>query len=244
MRGLLRRRTAAGGQIPPAPVEQRPLIALVEIEPAEYVDARTEARNLCRNLGLDVENEHWDKASIGDFVRLAYAQGYVACETRLASPDIADVIAQALDDPGSVLERTSTSESVPRWSVRAVQQVVAYGMPRDIHHPAETLEENRIVSQRTVWKYTVAVDPLSAMGTQVVQIPEGARFLHCEAQHSREIGLWYEVPDPATKPPTEQHGFQIFGTGNGLIGDHLKYVGTALFGDGGLVLHVYEVIYP
>lgn len=33
-------------------------------------------------------------------------------------------------------------------------------------------------------------------------------------------------------------------TGNGLIGDHLTYVGTALFGDGGLVLHVYEVIYP
>lgn len=128
--GFIPFRRASGGEIPPTPTEPRIAVALVEIEPAEYVDARTEARNLCRNLGLDVENEHWDKASIGDFVRLAYAQGYVACETRLASADVADVIAQAIDDPGSVLERTNTSESVPRWSVRAVQQVVAYGMPK------------------------------------------------------------------------------------------------------------------
>lgn len=123
-------RRAAGGELTAPPIDQNQLVALVEIEPAEYVDARTEARNLCRNLGLDVENEHWDKAGIGDFIRLAYAQGYVACETRLASPDIADVIAQALDDPGSVLERTNTSESVPRWSVRAVQQAIAYGVPK------------------------------------------------------------------------------------------------------------------
>lgn len=130
-------RRAAGGEVTAPPIDQNQLVALVEIEPAEYVDARTEARNLCRNLGLDVENEHWDKAGIGDFIRLAYAQGWVACETRLAASDMADDIAQALSDPGSVLERINVSESVPRWSVRAVQQVVAHGMPRDIHRPTE-----------------------------------------------------------------------------------------------------------
>lgn len=140
MIGLLRRIRASGGQIPPQPPTQHPMIGLIEIEPAEYVDARTEARNLCRNLGLDVENEHWSKAEIGDFIRLAYAQGWVGCETRLASPDMADDIAQAISDPGSILQRTS-SESVPRWTVRAVQQVVAHGLPRPSTRQVDQIQE-------------------------------------------------------------------------------------------------------
>lgn len=95
---------------------------------------------------------------------------------------------------------------------------------------------------RTVWKFPVIVNSLTALGTQVVQIPAGARFLHCAAQ-GNSIGLWYEIPDQDTEV-TEKHGFQIFGTGTGPIGDHLRYVGSALFDDGALVLHVYEVIYP
>ena len=93
------------------------------------------------------------------------------------------------------------------------------------------------MADRTVWKFPLHVDAMTVQFTQVTFIPEGARFLHCAAQHN-SIGLWYEIPDPdATKI---KHGFQIFGTGNSPIGDHLTYVGSAIFHEGALVLHVYE----
>lgn len=88
-----------------------------------------DARTMCRNLGLDVDNEHWETAGVDDFIRLAYAEGWKACEFRLASPNMADDIAQAIGDPGSILAR-ETDESIPHWSVRAVQHAVAYGVPR------------------------------------------------------------------------------------------------------------------
>lgn len=99
-------------------------------ETPAYVDARTEARTLCRNLGMDVDNEHWDGAEIGDFIRLAYAQGWQACESRLASPDMADAIAQALNTPASILERKAGEPDLA-WTVRTVQLVVAHGVPKD-----------------------------------------------------------------------------------------------------------------
>lgn len=92
-----------------------------------------------------------------------------------------------------------------------------------------------------MWKFPVSLDPIALMGTQVTQIPEGARLVHCAAQ-GNAIGLWYEIPDEKSTV-TEQHGFQVFGTGHP-INNHLTYVGTALFDDGNLVLHVYEVVYP
>lgn len=101
------------------------------------------------------------------------------------------------------------------------------------------------MSSRVVHKFTVSLDPIALMGTQVIDIPAGADLVHCAAQRN-SIALWYEVPY-TSEPydgPTEQHGFQVFGAGTGPIGNHLKHIGTALFADGDLVLHVYEVIYP
>lgn len=94
------------------------------------------------------------------------------------------------------------------------------------------------MSGRTVWKFPIVVNVLTASVTNVVHIPEGAKFLHCAAQGHGTIALWYEIPD--TEAPKVQHGFQIFGTGTDPIGDHLTYVGTALFAGGDLVLHLYE----
>lgn len=91
---------------------------------------------------------------------------------------------------------------------------------------------------RTVWKFPIHVNPLAVMFTQVLHIPPGARFLHAAEQHGH-IALWYEVPDPAAE--TEQHGFQVFGTGTGPIGDHLTWVATVPMRGASLVLHVYEV---
>lgn len=47
----------------------------------------------------------------------------------MASPDMADAIAQALDDPKSVFDR-NPGESDHQYTVRAVQQVVAYGLAK------------------------------------------------------------------------------------------------------------------
>jgi hypothetical protein len=99
-------------------------------ETPEYAEARTEAAAICRGLGLDVTNERWDTAAVADFIRLAYAQGWAACEARLAAPDMADLIFQAIHNPETILARSNVCEPVTRWTVRAVQQVVAYGAPR------------------------------------------------------------------------------------------------------------------
>jgi len=101
-------------------------------EPQEYVDARIEARDLCRNLGLDVGNEHWDQASIGDFIRLAYAQGFIACEKRLSSPDTADAIALAIEHPERICTDPGyiTGTSALCWQVIAVQHAAVYGVPK------------------------------------------------------------------------------------------------------------------
>jgi hypothetical protein len=99
-------------------------------EPVEYVDARTEARNLCRNLGLDVDNQHWDSASVGDFIRYAYAQGWKACESRLSSPDIAEAIAVAIEHPDTVVDPLFSNESVVAHKVRAVQRAAVHGVPK------------------------------------------------------------------------------------------------------------------
>lgn len=99
-------------------------------ETQEYIDARTEARTLCRNLGLDVDNEHWDGSSVSDFIRLAYAQGYVACESRIGSPDMADAIALAIESPELVIEPLFLGQKPQAHVVRAVQQAVTYGVPK------------------------------------------------------------------------------------------------------------------
>lgn len=125
---LVGTRFAEGGQIPPPPVDRR-LIALSEA--AGYIPDRTEARALCRQLGLDVDNEHWDQAGIADFIRLAFDAGTKANQSRLASPDMADAIYTALKTPAAVLPREPSHEDIEHWTVRAIQQAVAYGVPKE-----------------------------------------------------------------------------------------------------------------
>lgn len=105
-----------------------------EPETPEYVSARVEAVEVAQGLGLDISNEHWDQASIGDFLRLCYAQGWKACERRLMSPDTADAIAVAVDHPEKVIGTAPSyigpSASKVGWQVRAVQQAAVYGVPK------------------------------------------------------------------------------------------------------------------
>jgi hypothetical protein len=94
------------------------------------------------------------------------------------------------------------------------------------------------VSAQTIWKYALPVNEFTAMFTTAHHIPAGARFLTCAEQFG-DIALWYEIPD--TDAEKIQHGYQIFGTGTGPIGEHLTYLGTTLHAGGALVLHIYEV---
>lgn len=103
----------------------RPRVEPTPLPPTAY----EEAHDTCIKLGVDLDMQHAETLSVADFVRLAYAEGWRACESRLASRDVADGIAQALELPESILER-KCGESDHGWKVRAVQQVVSYGVPK------------------------------------------------------------------------------------------------------------------
>lgn len=92
---------------------------------------------------------------------------------------------------------------------------------------------------RTISFFFLPVNMLSVSATNTIYVPAGARLLHVREQKDY-VALWYEIPDPSA--PTEPHRFQLFGTGTGPIHDGLEYVGTCIFADGMLVIHVYELI--
>lgn len=96
-----------------------------------YEDARAEAHEAGRRLGLLFGRPRLgsDPMPVGDYVRRAYVGGWTACETRLDSPEMADAIATALETPTAVLEQLP-NESDHRHQIRAVRQVVAYGLAK------------------------------------------------------------------------------------------------------------------
>lgn len=96
---------------------------------SSYADARADAMAAARAVGVDLDDQYSASLSVADLVTLAYATGSKAGEVRLAAPDIAAAIAGAIATPGGILERES-GESESRHVVRAVQQVIAYGVPR------------------------------------------------------------------------------------------------------------------
>lgn len=91
---------------------------------------------------------------------------------------------------------------------------------------------------RDVWKFPLPVNALTTSFTNTLRVPVGARLVHLREQ-GVQIGLWFEVETEAEREP---RSFQIFGTGTGPIREGLEYAGTAIFADGALVLHVYEVM--
>lgn len=101
----------------------------VDEDPRPYDDAITEAFDQCVNLGLDPNPTGEFDAS--DLIRYAYAQGWASCEKRIACPDMADAIDQAIQDPASQLERDGATDR--GWAVRAVQKTVAYGVSSGPH---------------------------------------------------------------------------------------------------------------
>lgn len=91
---------------------------------------------------------------------------------------------------------------------------------------------------KTVWMIAIPINVLTASFTSVFDLPKSARFLHCREQGS-SLCAWFEVD---TEEKTVRRSFQIFGTGTGPIENHLGYLGTGIFADGDLVLHLYQVV--
>lgn len=100
--------------------------------PRSYQDAMYEALDQVHKLGLDADLAMPSPAQRdpSDVVRYVYAQGWLACESRLASPDLADLIYQAITNPASIIEVGDRGTS---HQVRAVQQIVTYGVKSEIH---------------------------------------------------------------------------------------------------------------
>lgn len=108
---------------------RRTAAGTVEVTPS-YRTAWAEAQLALERLGL-LFGRHPKDADlpIGDLVVAAYRGGWLACEGRIDSPDMGDAICTALETPELVLEQLP-NESEANWRVRAVRQVVAYGLAK------------------------------------------------------------------------------------------------------------------
>lgn len=89
-----------------------------------YADAVAEAMGVVEALGLDLLGP----LDAADLIRFAYAQGWQAAEKRMGAPDMADQIDLAMRTPDAIVERRP-GETPHGHEVRAIQQVVAYGVP-------------------------------------------------------------------------------------------------------------------
>lgn len=91
---------------------------------------------------------------------------------------------------------------------------------------------------KTIWKIAIPVDALTVSVTNTFELPKINKILHVREQND-SLCVWFEVDPDSSKA---RYSFQVFGTGTGPIGDHLNYLGTGIFADGDLVLHLYQVV--
>lgn len=87
---------------------------------------------------------------------------------------------------------------------------------------------------RIVYKYPIGLNRLN-----VLEIPEGAQFLHVAMQRDTPT-LWFMVDPQAVD---EKRTFVVVGTGEGIHSraDSLTHLGTVLTSDGEFVWHIFEL---
>ncbi len=91
---------------------------------------RDQVVDACVKLGVELNADHVDALSVADLVRLAYREGVEATEKRLMSPDVADAIAVAIEDPAKVIQMDKTESLQLHWRIRAIQRAAVYGVPK------------------------------------------------------------------------------------------------------------------
>ena len=88
-----------------------------------------------------------------------------------------------------------------------------------------------------VWKKLLSP---SVSKIQTITVPVGATFLHADRQHG-DVAVWFQC-DPQNTV-LEERELIVLPTGGTIFPDEgdLRYLGTPIFYDGNLVLHVFEV---
>ncbi len=86
-----------------------------------------------------------------------------------------------------------------------------------------------------IWKYELL--PITG-APFLMNIPDGAEILHVDEQRE-EVCIWALVDIDAT--PVSR-SFAIFGTGQSVADNPMKYLGTAKLDNGNLIFHVFELI--
>lgn len=81
---------------------------------------------------------------------------------------------------------------------------------------------------RVIWKFKIDHEP--------IQLPIVSKFLRFESV-ANELFAWFEVDPLAPKEKTE---FRVVATGQQILDDSLKYLGTALMMGGTFVWHLYS----
>jgi hypothetical protein len=85
-----------------------------------------------------------------------------------------------------------------------------------------------------IWKY-----PLEITDRQTVQVPKGARPLSVGLDGDGQLCVWIRVKPNHERGPQEDVAFNIFGTGDPIIGHPGRFLGTVT-APNGLVWHIFE----
>jgi len=83
---------------------------------------------------------------------------------------------------------------------------------------------------KEVWKFTLSMN-------SIVSMPKDAEVLHVHRQGD-DVCLWALID---YDNPRELRRFITVGTGHSMPDEPHKYIGTTHFGEGALVLHVFEI---
>lgn len=86
---------------------------------------------------------------------------------------------------------------------------------------------------KTVFKYEV---PLYDHVT--MKLPAGAELLHFGNQ--REVPMLWALVDPSAA--TVERNFRVAGTGHAVEEEIVRHIGSAQFGGGELVFHLFEIL--
>lgn len=85
-----------------------------------------------------------------------------------------------------------------------------------------------------IWKYQLVVAQ-----TQVLMLPMGAKILDAQMQHD-QLCIWAQI-DMQHKNFLERRTFEIFATGQEIVGrGHMQHI-TTFQPKSGLVFHLFEV---
>jgi hypothetical protein len=94
---------------------------------------------------------------------------------------------------------------------------------------------------KTIWRFPIQFDVENSDEIFKVTMPKNAKFMFVDIKEGRFLSMWMEVD---TKESSEIRSFRLFATGESLdeYYEYLRYCGSFIFQNSGLVFHLYEVL--